>query len=120
MLNLKKIILVGGMTAVVALTGCETSNKESSNYSGGRSEGRKLDDSTITAAIKKDLEQAPDYKFNTVDVRTYGGVVQLSGFVDTPEQKNRAADIASHENGVAQVQNNISLKPKPMEPTGRP
>jgi hyperosmotically inducible protein len=119
MLNIKKIILVGGMTAVVALTGCE-SNKESSSNSGGRSEGRKIDDNSITSSIKKDLEQAPDYKFNTVDVRTYGGVVQLSGFVDTPEQKNRAGDIASHEQGVAQVQNNISLKPTPMQPTGRP
>jgi hyperosmotically inducible protein len=120
MLNLKKIILVGGMTAVVALTGCETSNHEASNNSGGRSEGRKLDDSAITAAVKRDLEQAPDYKFNTVDVRTYAGVVQLSGFVDTPDQKNRAGDIASHEDGVTQVMNNINLKPKPMEPTGRP
>ncbi len=119
MLNLKKIILVGGMTAVVALTGCETSHHDSS-YSSGRSEGRKRDDSQITAAIKKDLEQAPDYKYNTVDVRTYAGVVQLSGFVDTNEQKNRAGDIASHENGVTQVMNNIALKPTPMQPTGRP
>jgi len=48
-------------------------------------------------------------------------VVQLSGFVDTDEQKNRAGEIARQEEGVTQVVNNISLKPQGnnLQPTGR-
>jgi hyperosmotically inducible protein len=116
MLNLKKILLVGGMTATIALTGCEMLN----HHSGDRTAGRALDDKTITATVQHDLDREPVYKFNGVDVKTYDGVVQLSGFVDTNEQKDRAADIAQHAQGVTQVVNNISLKPAGnMQPTGR-
>src|ERR1700761_3418842 len=73
MLNLKKTILVGGMTAVIALTGCEMMN----NHSGDRTAGRALDDKTITATVQHDLNRAPVYKFDGVDVKTYDGVVQL-------------------------------------------
>ena len=46
--------------------------------------------------------------------------MQLSGFVDTDEQKRRAGDIAKQAEGVTQVVNNISLKPAGnMQPTGR-
>jgi osmotically-inducible protein OsmY len=117
MLNLKKIILVGGMTAALALTGCEMMN----HHSGDRTAGRALDDKTITSTVQHDLDREPVYKFSSVDVKTYDGVVQLSGFVDTREQKDRAGDIAQHAEGVTQVVNNISLKPAGnLQPTGRP
>jgi hyperosmotically inducible protein len=116
MLNLKKIILIGGMTATIALTGCEMMN----HHEGDRTAGRTLDDKTITATVQHDLNREPVYKFDGVDVKTYDGVVQLSGFVDTREQKDRAGDIASHAEGVTQVVNNISLKPAGnLQPTGR-
>jgi hyperosmotically inducible protein len=116
MLNLKKIVLVSGMTAVIALTGCEMLN----NHSGDRTAGRALDDKTITSTVKHDLNREPVYKFNGVDVKTYDGVVQLSGFVDTNEQKDRAADIARHAQGVTEVVNSIALKPAGnLQPTGR-
>jgi hyperosmotically inducible protein len=116
MLNLKKIILVGGMSAIFALTGCEMLN----HASGDRTAGRALDDKTITATVQHDLNREPVYKFSGVDVKTFDGVVQLSGFVDTDEQKQRAGDIAQHSEGVTQVVNNISLKPQGnLQPTGR-
>jgi hyperosmotically inducible protein len=115
MLNLKKMILVGGMSAMFALTGCEMLN-----HHGDRTMGRTLDDKTITSTVKHDLNREPVYKFGGVDVRTYDGVVQLSGFVDTNEQKDRAGDIARQAEGVTQVVNNISLKPQGnLQPTGR-
>ena len=117
MLNLKKIILVSGMSAVFALTGCEMLN----NHSGDRTAGRALDDKTITSTVQHDLNREPVYKFSGVDVKTYDGVVQLSGFVDTNEQKQRAGDIARQAEGVTQVVNNITLKPAGnLQPTGRP
>ena len=119
MLNLKKIILVGGMSAMFALTGCEMIHRHDSESD--RTAGRALDDKTITAGVEHDLNREPVYKFNGVDVKTFDGVVQLSGFVDTQEQKDRAGDIARQTEGVTQVVNNISLKPNGnLQPTGRP
>jgi hyperosmotically inducible protein len=78
-----------------------------------------VDDHKITAQIKSDLNHEPTYKFNDVDVKTFNGVVQLSGFVNTEDQKRRAAEIAQSVPGVAQVQNAISLKAEaPPSPTG--
>jgi osmotically-inducible protein OsmY len=117
MLNLKKIILVSGMSAVFALTGCEMMN----HHSDDRTAGRALDDKTITATVQNDLNREPVYKFNDVDVKTFDGVVQLSGFVDTDEQKRRAGEIARGAEGVAQVVNNITLKSgNNLAPTSRP
>jgi len=118
MRNLKKIIMASGAGAILALTGCESMNHH--NAESDRSAGRALDDKTITEAVKDDLNREPVYKFNGVDVKTFSGVVQLSGFVDTNEQKQRAAEIAQREPGVAQVVNNITLKPaNNLTPTSR-
>ena len=121
MLNLKKIVLVGGMSAVVALTGCEALSNH--NAESDRTAGRALDDKTITETVQHDLNREPVYKFNGVDVKTFDGIVQLSGFVDTRDQKQRAGDIAKQVQGVAQVVNNITLKPNgdnDLTPTGHP
>lgn len=117
MRNLTTLILVGGASAMLALTGCEMINRHTEETS-GRTAGRTFDDKTITQEVKHQLAAEPVYKFNSVDVTTFDGVVQLSGFVDTDAQKHRAGEIAQHVDGVAQVDNNISLKPN-MEPTGR-
>ena len=45
-----------------------------------------------------------------VDVTTFKGNVQLSGFVDTAEQKARAAQVAGTVEGVTNVTNNITIK----------
>jgi hyperosmotically inducible protein len=117
MLNLKKLVLLGGMSAVMALTGCEMMN----HHSGDRTAGRALDDKTITATVQHDLNREPVFKFTDVDVKTYDGVVQLSGFVDTQEQKRRAEEIAKRAEGVTQVVDNITLKPaNSLTPTSRP
>jgi osmotically-inducible protein OsmY len=111
---------MSGMSAVLALTGCEMLSQH--NAESDRTAGRALDDKTITASVKHDLNREPVYKFNEVDVKTFDGVVQLSGFVDTQEQKRRAEDVAKRAEGVTQVVNNITLKPdnNSLAPTGRP
>jgi hyperosmotically inducible protein len=118
MRNLKKLVLLSGMSAVMALTGCEMMN----HHDGDRTAGRALDDKTITATVQHDLNREPVYKFDGIDVKTYDGVVQLSGFVDTEQQKHRAEEIAKQAEGVTQVVNNITLKPagNTMAPTGQP
>jgi len=113
--NIKKLLLLGAAT-VVGLTGCQTYHSRATSE---RSEGRMVDDHRITAAVKSELRREPVYKFNDVDVKTFNGVVQLSGFVNSEDQKRRAAEIAQRVDGVAQVQNAIALKPETPSPTGR-
>jgi hypothetical protein len=79
-----------------------------------------LDDKQITAKIEDALKAAPVYKFDDVDVKTFDGVVQLSGFVTSQAQKQHAAEIAQGVKGVNRVVNGITLKPQAPTPTGRP
>jgi osmotically-inducible protein OsmY len=45
-----------------------------------------------------------------VNVTTFRGTVQLSGFVNNSAQKSKAAQIAKTVQGVREVDNNISVK----------
>ena len=84
-----------------------------------RSEGRVVDDKKITKEVKNALKNAPVYKFESVDVQTFAGEVQLSGFVNSEDQKRQAEEIARSQPGVARVINGIALKPEMVQPTGR-
>ena len=75
-----------------------------------RSSGQKVDDKQLTSSVKEALEENSAYKFPDVEVNTYGGKVQLSGFVVTPEQKGRAGEIAESIAGEASVENKITVK----------
>jgi hyperosmotically inducible periplasmic protein len=75
-----------------------------------RSTGEYIDDKTLTARVQNALADHPDYKFTDVNVTTYRGVVQLSGFVNTAEHKQRAKAIAERVQGVKSIENNISVK----------
>jgi hyperosmotically inducible periplasmic protein len=104
--TLKKTVLAGGLAAsvaIMALTGCRST--------ADRTAGRQLDDRIVNSKVKDSLADSPVYKFPEVRVMTYGGVVQLSGFVNTDEQKTKATELARKVEGVHEVINNISLKP---------
>jgi len=103
---LKKSVLVGGLAAFVAIMGAGCSSTSSD-----RSEGRHVDDRIVNSKVQDALKESPTYKYDEVRVMTYGGVVQLSGFVNTEDQKAKAADLARRVEGVHEVINNISLKP---------
>jgi hyperosmotically inducible protein len=74
------------------------------------STGEYVDDSGLTARVKKALINDEVVKARDVNVETFKGTVQLSGFVDTAEQKARAASVAAGVKGVRAVENNISIK----------
>jgi hyperosmotically inducible periplasmic protein len=104
--TLKKAVLASGLAAsvaIMALTGCQSTSD--------RTAGRQLDDRIVNSKVKDALEDHPMYKFPEVRVMTYGGVVQLSGFVNSDEQKTKAGELAKRVEGVHEVINNISLKP---------
>jgi len=111
----KNWMRVGMGTLIVgaALAGCKTPTHDE------RSEGRVKDDKNITSNVQKHLEADPTYKFQSVGVRTFAGVVELSGFVNNEEQRTRAETIARNTEGVELVANGITLKALNAEPTGR-
>lgn len=75
-----------------------------------QSTGEIVDDATITAKIKAEFVRDDTVKVLQVNVETFKGTVQLSGFVDTEAQKNRAAEIARLITGVVSVKNSITVK----------
>ena len=104
--NSFKLLAVLALSAggVLALpTGCAATATRQST-------GEYVDDSTITTKVKAAFIRDPVVKAFQVDVKTFKGTVQLSGFVDTAEQKSRAATIAAGVAGVRDVVNNVTVK----------
>jgi hyperosmotically inducible periplasmic protein len=96
-------ILALGAGVTTLSTGCAGSATREST-------GEYLDDASITTKVKAAFVKDPLVKALDVKVDTFKGAVQLSGFVDTAEQKTRAEQIAAGINGVSTVKNNITIK----------
>jgi hyperosmotically inducible periplasmic protein len=75
-----------------------------------RSTGEYVDDKVVSAKVKAALLKDPDVKGLQVNVETFNGVVQLSGFVDKPEQISRAVDVAKGVEGVKSVKNAMKVR----------
>ncbi|HVU34085.1 MAG TPA: BON domain-containing protein [Opitutaceae bacterium] len=99
------LLVLLALSSGVALlpTGCAATRTSEST-------GEYIDDASITTKVKTEFVRDPIVKALDVKVETYKGVVQLSGFVDTPQQKSRAEQIARNTPGVQGVTNNISIK----------
>jgi osmotically-inducible protein OsmY len=74
------------------------------------STGQYVDDSAITAKVKSALLHDDAVKSFAVSVETVKGVVQLSGFVDSSDQRSAAGRDASAVPGVRDVRNNLIVK----------
>jgi hyperosmotically inducible protein len=77
---------------------------------GSRSAGEVVDDTVITAKVKTALAADSTVAAHEVNVETRDGVVQLAGFVDKPEQKSQATEVARRIAGVKQVDNQLEVK----------
>lgn len=82
-----------------------------SSTSTRESTGEYIDSSTITTKVKAALVSDELVHATEVKVTTYKGIVQLSGFVSTQAEKDRAAIVARNISGVKSVENNITVKP---------
>ena len=71
--------------------------------------GDVVDDNTVNASVKAALIENKTTKANNINVETYKGVVQLSGFVETAAEKQEAGRVAAGVDGVKSVSNNISI-----------
>lgn len=90
------LILAGLLFA--ALTACApTSTRQGT--------GEYIDDAVITSRVKAAFAADPEVKATEVQVETFKGTVQLSGFVESSESAARAAQIARDVPGVKEVRN---------------
>jgi osmotically-inducible protein OsmY len=97
-------LCLGLPVVITGLTGCAGDRYQ-------RSTGEYIDDKALTMRVKSALGDNPEYKFSDVEVKSFKGTVQLAGFVNTGDQKKKAAQIAEKVQGVKNVENNITVKP---------
>jgi hyperosmotically inducible periplasmic protein len=100
---LTKLFCVACTGAALTWMGCASDGSRQST-------GEYIDSATITAKVKAGLIDDPVVKAFDIHVKTYRDVVQLNGFVDNPDQKKRAEEVAWGIEGVKGVQNNLTLK----------
>lgn len=97
---LKFLVCIGLITA---FTGCASTRTQEST-------GQYVDDSTITTKVKGAILGDPMLKVFQINVKTYKGEVQLSGFVDSQQSADKAGEVARGVPGVVGVKNNLIVK----------
>lgn len=105
--SISKTVVVLALCGAFALAslnlGCAaTSTREST--------GEYVDNAVITAKVKSALMRDDTVRSLAISVQTVMDVVQLSGFVDTAEQKSLAGSITAAVERVKRVQNNLIVK----------
>ncbi len=76
-----------------------------------RTAGQVVDDMTIAARAKAALAQDELTSAVDIDIEVDRDEVQLNGFVDSDEERERAEEIVSNIDGVASVANNLEVQP---------
>ena len=89
--------------ALATLLGCAaTSTSEGT--------GRYVDDSVVTTKVKAAIFEEPSLKSAEINVETFKGTVQLSGFVSSRADINKAVEVARNVKGVTSVKNDMHVK----------
>ena len=88
---------------VTAFLGCASTQKREGT-------GEYLDDSAITTKVKAAIFDDPSLKVLQINVETFKGEVQLSGFVDSAQYIRRAGEVARGVTGVRSVKNDLIVK----------
>jgi hyperosmotically inducible protein len=72
--------------------------------------GEYVDDTWITTKVKAAILDEPTLKVAEINVETFKGIVQLSGFVSSQAAANRAVEVARGVKGVKSVRNDMRVK----------
>jgi hyperosmotically inducible protein len=76
----------------------------------GETLGENIDDTTITTTVKATLAREKGTTLTRIQVNTNRGVVQLSGVVETGDERARAEEVTRGVGGVKDVVNNIQVR----------
>jgi osmotically-inducible protein OsmY len=97
-------ILTFVLTALMALSlGCASTAKQEGT-------GEYIDDSVITTKVKAMIFNEDSLKSGEINVETFKGVVQLSGFVSSRANIDKAVEVARKVNGVKMVNQDMRVK----------
>lgn len=88
---------------VVTAMGCAGSATQEST-------GEYITDTWITTKVKATLAEDPNVKATEVNVETFKGTVQLSGFVSSQNAMNQAVRLTRGIKGVTGVRNDMRIK----------
>jgi osmotically-inducible protein OsmY len=94
--------LAGAVLMATAL-GCASTAKHEAT-------GEYVDDTVITTKVKAAIFNEPTLKSAEINVETFKGVVQLSGFVTSATAQNTAVVVARNVGGVKSVKDDMRLK----------
>jgi osmotically-inducible protein OsmY len=97
------VALAAALGGTLVTTGCASTSTQSSA-------GEMIDDSVITTKVKAAFVEDKTVAAMNINVETYKGTVQLSGFANSASEMSRAVEIARSVNGVKSVKNDIRLK----------
>jgi osmotically-inducible protein OsmY len=88
---------------IVSFLGCASTAKHEGT-------GEYIDDSVITTKVKTEIFKDDTLKSSEINVETFKGVVQLSGFVKSQADINRAIEVTRQVKGVTGVRNDMRVK----------
>lgn len=101
--SFSRVSVLVAAVALTALAGCASTQKHEST-------GQYLDDTSITTRVKAAIFEDPALKSAEINVETFKGRVQLSGFVSSRAAADRAVAVAQGVSGVASVGNDMRIK----------
>jgi osmotically-inducible protein OsmY len=110
-MNSLRVLAISLVAALGAaqLAGCSTG---SPSAGASRTTGEAVDDAALTAKVKAAIAADAGLKDAArVNVNTFRGLVQLAGFVDSPEEARRAAEAAKSVQGVKELKNDLVVAP---------
>jgi osmotically-inducible protein OsmY len=100
---IRKLATLAGILLMATALGCASTAKQEGT-------GEYVDDTVITGKVKAAIFNEPTLKSAEINVETFKGVVQLSGFVSSQAAENKAVEVARTVAGVKSVKNDMRLK----------
>ena len=101
--NIRRVAYFIGAMALAVTLGCASTAKKEGT-------GEYVDDTVITSKVKAAILGEPTLKSAEINVETFKGVVQLSGFVSSPAAESKAVEVTRTVGGVKSVKNDMRLK----------
>jgi hyperosmotically inducible protein len=89
--------------ALVSVVGCASTPKQEGT-------GEYVDDTVITGKVKSAILNEPSLKVAEINVETFKGIVQLSGFVSSQAAATKAVEVTRTVGGVKSVKNDMRIK----------
>lgn len=99
----RKLTTIAGALLMASALGCASTATHEGT-------GEYVDDTVITGKVKTAIFNEPSLKSAEINVETFKGVVQLSGFVSSKDAESKAIQVTRSVAGVKSVKDDMRLK----------